>query len=254
MDRTVRVQFVGGAAVVALGIVASLVTSTVVASKAYVTGAKERGRTAQEITVKGSARLRVRSDLGVWTITVKGEAETLPEAYDRLASGVESVTAFLSARGFAPETVTLSAIDTSTHYQHDKDGRETRKVEGYTLDRTVTVRSPDVDRFASAAADATGLLKQGVVLVSGWPSYLVTQAGDLKAKIVGDASADARYRADQVAERTGCHVTEVRHAHVGPIQIVAPDSVDASSGGSYDTSTVSKDVWVVVTVTFGIDS
>ncbi len=254
MDRTVRVQIVGGAAVVALGIVASLVTSTVVLSRAYVTGAKERSRSPQEITVKGSARLRVRSDLAVWSITVKGEAEDLPSAYERLSNGVDRVTEFLSARGFAPESVAMSAIDTSTHYARDKEGNETRRVEGYTLDRVVTVKSADVDRFSAAAADATGLLKDGVVLVSGWPSYYVTKASDLKTRIVGDASADARARADQVAERTGCRVSEVRQAHVGPIQIVAPDSVDASGGGSYDTSTISKDVWVVVTVTFGLDS
>ena len=41
---------------------------------------------------------------------------------------------------------------------------------------------------------------------------------------------------------------------MSPIQIVEPDGSDVSSGGTYDTSTVDKDVFVVVTVTFGIQT
>ncbi len=254
MDHNVRVQVVGGAAVVALGIVASLVTSTIVASRAYVSRGREQARGQQEITVKGSARVRVRSDLAVWVLTVRGEADELPRAYERLEAGVERVSAFLSAREFPAEAVSLSAIDTTTHHVRDKDGHETRRVEGFTLERSFTVRSADVDRFATAAAEATALLKDGVPIVSGAPAYYFTKAGEVKTQIVGDASQDARARADQVAGRTGCRVTGVRQAHVGPIQIVAPDSVETSGGGSYDTATPSKDVWVVVTVTFGIEA
>ncbi len=254
MDHTVRVQVFGGAAVVALGIVASVVTSTLVASRAYEARGRQQSKTAQEITVKGSARVRVRSDLAVWGITVRGEAPDLPGAYGRLEGGVARVSKFLEERGFPKEAVTLSAIETNTHHERDKDGRESRRVEGYTLERYFTVRSADVEHFAQAAADATALLKEGVTLSSGSPSYYFTKAADLKVQIMGDASQDARTRADQVATRTGCRVAEVRRAHVGPVQIVAPDSVDVSSGGTYDTSTVAKDVTVVVTVTFGIES
>lgn len=254
MDHVVRVQVVGGAAVVALGIVASLVTSSIVASRAYVARGRQESRSAQEITVKGSARLRVRSDLAVWTLSVRGEASDLPGAYGRLETGVERVARFLEERGFPKDAVALSAIDTTEHHERDKEGRETRRIETYTLERSFTVRSTDVDRFAAAAAEATGLLKEGVTVASGSPSYYFTKAADLKVQIMGDASQDARARADQVAARTGCRVAEVRRAHVGPVQIVPPDSVDVSSGGTYDTSTVAKDVTVVVTVTFGIES
>jgi hypothetical protein len=40
---------------------------------------------------------------------------------------------------------------------------------------------------------------------------------------------------------------------MGVIQITQPDSTDVASYGRYDTSTIDKDVSVVVTLTLGIE-
>jgi hypothetical protein len=254
MEHDVRVRVVGAAAVVALGLVTSLVTTAVVASRAYEARGRETARANREITVKGSARIRVRSDVASWAVHVRGEAPTLDAAFERLEAGVASVRGFLEARGFRPASVRLGAVERTAHHARDKDGRETRTVEGYTVARAFTVSDADVDRYAAAAVDVTELLKAGVLLHSYAPEFRFSKAADLKVRLLGEASSDARARAQEIASKTGCRVAEVRHAQMSPIQIVEPDSSDVSSVGTYDTSTVDKDVYVVVTVTFGIQT
>ena len=72
--------------------------------------------------------------------------------------------------------------------------------------------------------------------------------------ILGDASKDARARADEVARNAGSTVGEVRSAHMSPLQIVRPNSTDVSGEGRYDTATIDKDVYAVVTLTFAISA
>jgi hypothetical protein len=254
MDGWTRSHVVVGAAVVALGAVVSLVTSTIVASRAYERRGKLATSVAQEITVKGSARTRVRSDLASWSITVRGEAKDLAGAFEQVETGVRKVVAYLRERGFEAAELRLGSIDTTTHYVKDREGRDTREVSAISLERTIAVTTPHVDRVHESAPDVTRLLGDGVRLTSSSPAYYYTKAADLKVAILGDASRDARTRADEIASKAGCRVGEVRRAQMGVIQIVQPNSTEVSSYGAYDTSTRDKDVFVVVSVTFGVET
>ena len=254
MEYNVRVNLFSTAAIIALGVVVSLVTSTVVASKAYRARGEQAVRKEQTISVKGFARLGVTSNLGVWRIDVSGEGADLESAFEVLEARAQRVQLFLRESGFPDEDISLSAIDTTTHYLRDEEGNSTRKVESYTLNRQFTVTSGDVQRMAAAAGEVTVLLKEGVPVRSRTPAFTYTKVGDLKIEILGLASADARTRAEQIAAKSGCVVRGVRNARMGVIQITRPHSTDVSSLGIYDTSTVDKDISVVVTITFAIES
>jgi hypothetical protein len=253
MEYRVRVNLFSTALIVAIGVAASLVTSTVVASRAYRARGQEANQQNQVITVKGSARLPVRSDLGVWRIDVSGEAGELNEAFTLLEERVQRVRAFLEEAGFSGEEIALGAIDTSTHYKRDEHGRTTREVVSRTLSRQFTVTSSDVKRMAATAGEVTSLLKEGVPVRSSVPAFTYTKVGDLKIEVLGRASADARRRAEEIAARSGCRVAEVRQVRMGVIQITRPHSTAVSSMGIYDTSTIEKDISVVVTVTCRIE-
>ena len=255
MEYRVRIMNVlSVAVVVALAVGASLVTSTIVAARAYQARATQQADSAREIMVKGHARLRVRSDRGVWSISVSGDGSDLAAAYAVLESSTANVQQFLQQQGFAPGEIELSAIDTATHFAKDQGGRDTLEVAGYTLSRQFTVTSGDVDRIAAAAGEVTALLKQNVRVVSSRPQYLFTQVNDLKVKVLGEAASDARTRAEQIAANSACRIGEVRQINQGVIQITRPDSTEVSGYGIYDTNTIEKDVSVVVTVTLGVDS
>jgi len=238
--------------VVALGVAVSLITSTVVASRAYHNRVAKAAEVAQELTVKGFTRSRVRSDLGTWTIRISGEGEDMAAAYAQLEFAADRVQSFLAAQQFPDDEITLSAIHTDTHYHRDEKGQQTRQVSGYTLQRHFKVTSVHVDRITAAAGEVTQLLKENVRVASSAPDYYYTKVADLKVKILGEASQDALARAREIAANSGCAVGEVRTARMGVIQITQPHSTEVSSSGIYDTSTIEKDISVVVTVTYGI--
>ncbi len=254
MEQIIRVRAIGVAAVIALGITVSAVTSTVVASRAYQGRVEQTSKAQQEMNVKGSARAAVRSDLGVWSISISGFGSDLKTAYGVLEFGIDRVQAFLTEQGFAESEINLSAIDTSTHMQRDKEGRETAQILGYTLRRSFTITSKDVERIAHAAGEVTRLLQENVIVVSSVPQYTYTKVADMKLTILGEASKDALARATQIAANSGCRVGEVRRASMGVIQITRPNSTAVSDYGLYDTSTIDKEISVVVSVTFAVVS
>lgn len=253
MDVRVRLlSLAGPAALLSLAVVTSVVTSTVVASRAYLQKAAIGVKQYNSINVKGSVRQRLRSDKAAWQIRVSGEAGQLPEAYAILEAGVARVQEFLRVCEFPSDEIGLGAIDMSTYYANDEKGNATRQVSGYALSRSFFLTTADVDRVCNSAGKVTELLKDGVQVMSHAPEYYYTQIADLKIELLGKAAQDARQRADAIAAAAGARVADVRDAQMGVLQITRPLSTETSSYGMYDTSTIEKDVTAVVTLTLGL--
>ncbi len=252
MDYNVRVKCAGGVLALAAVVGLSVVTSAVVASRAY----EQRGRQAaarnDEIGVRGSARQRITSDLAVWTIRIRGDGADLKGAYEKLEVAAARVEEFLSKSGFGAEEVSLSAIDTSVHYKQDERGNDTPEIVGYGLDRVFTVTSRRVEAVASASTEVTKLIKENVRVISARPAYYCTKLAEMRLSIAGEAAKDARARAEEVAGKSGCRLGPVRDLRTGPIQVTEPNSMEVSGSGSYETGTIEKDISVTVTATYGI--
>lgn len=253
MEYRVRTDLIRSAVVVALGVTVSLIVATAVAARAYRGREEDSSRRSQTLAVKGLARQRLRSDIAVWGIEVKGEGGTLQAAFAHLEKGRTSVRDFLAAKEFEGAEIVVGAIRTETHYTRDERGEETREVAAYTLRSALTVTSGDLPRVAEAAGEVTELIRDGVLVVSQPPAYYYSRLADLKIELMAVASRDARARADAIAGNTGCRVADVRDARMGVLQITPPHSTEVSSYGIYDTSTIEKDVRAVVSVTFGIE-
>lgn len=252
MEQRIRISFGSAILVLVLGAAGGLVASTLVAARAYRARWSQATQKGQDITVKGSARKRIHSDVGVWKIRVAGDAAQMDEAYQTVKDGVGRVRAFLDARGFLPDEITLGPVRTETHYGRDEEGHRTRDVTGYTLDRAFRINTGRVALVAAAAGEVTELIEQGIHVVSFRPEYYYSKLASMKIDMMASASRDARSRADQIASNTGCRVGDVREARMGVLQITSPHSTEVSGSGIYDTSTIEKDIRAVVTVTFGI--
>jgi hypothetical protein len=61
---------------------------------------------------------------------------------------------------------------------------------------------------------------------------------------------DVRRRAEEIAESGGLKVGKVISARSGVAQVLAPNSVEISDYGTYDTSTKEKEIMLTVNVTF----
>ena len=254
MEYNIRFNLAAVAAVVLVAAVVGAISSTVVASRAYVTRGEQSLRADQIITVKGSTRKRIQSDQAVWYISVRGEDKDLKTAFAVLDDGVTRVRRFLEQQGFQNDDIALSAISTVEHHARDAKGKETREVAGYSLSRGFNVTTTDVNRVARAAGEVTQLIQDGVLVFSCAPAYYYSDLAKLKVELMADAAKDARARADNIANETGCRVAEVRSAQMGVLQVTQPLSTEVSDWGTYDTSTIAKDVQAVVTVKFRIDA
>jgi len=63
---------------------------------------------------------------------------------------------------------------------------------------------------------------------------------------------DAKSRGISITAAVGSKLGAVLSVSSGPVQVTAPDSVDTSSGGMYDTTTIPKTVTVTVSVSFKV--
>ncbi len=207
----------------------------------------------EAITVTGSAKKRIKSDLVVWTASVSFESTKLADAYRSLTENVPLVKQYLVGKGIAENQITISSISTSKIKRRDASGIETAEITGYSLTQTVEVRSNEVDKIAQIARESTELINQGILIESNSPQYYYTLLGDLKIEMLGEAAKDAKVRAEQIAASTGNRIGAVRSARMGVLQITAADSTDVSDGGISDTSSIDKDMTAVVNVSFGVN-
>lgn len=253
MEYRIRTDLFRPFALLALAGAVSLVVSVAVAASAYRGRGQDTVREGRTLNVKGLAVKRVRSDIGVWRIDVRGEAQELKDAYGKLDTSFQRVRAFLRERGFPEVEIAVGAIDTVTHYKTEGYKEATREVLGYSLKRSLTVTSGAVDRISGAAAEVTRLIGEGVLVVSSAPEYHFGGLAALKVELMGLAAQDARTRADELAGNAGGRVGELQDAQMGVVQITRPHSTETSSYGVYDTDTIEKDVRAVVTVTFRVE-
>jgi hypothetical protein len=251
-EHHVRVNVFSSALVVGLCVVASVVASMTIAGRSVREAVKEHQRKDQMITVRGSARQRIVSDMAVWRIRVRAESAELAQAYAAIESGAAKVAAFLAAQGFKPTDMEQSAISTETHYARDEKGNPTRRADSYELAQSITVTSGDCAKVAGAARQVTQLIRDGVQVISCLPEFTYSRLPDLRVTILGEAAKDARARADEIARNSGSQIGEVQSAQTGILQLVQPNSTDVSGGGQYDTATIEKDATVVVTLTFAV--
>jgi uncharacterized protein len=234
-----------GAVVLAVG----LILATAIGGWFFVKG--KRGD--QTITVTGSARKRITSDLVIWRSAISYQSPALSDAYRSLAEAVPKVKAYLVSKGIAENQITVSSISSQTLHGRSSDGMETSEITGYSLRQELSVRSTDVQKIGQIAREATELINQGILIESMAPEYYYTQLSNLKIEMLAEAAKDAKVRAEQIAQSTGSSIGSVRTARMGVLQITAADSNEVSDSGMNDTSSLEKDITAVVNIGFAVD-
>ncbi|MGH7725901.1 MAG: SIMPL domain-containing protein [Candidatus Eiseniibacteriota bacterium] len=204
------------------------------------------------ITVTGSAKKTIRSDLAVWRGMFSAQSPQIQAAYRELEVSQRQVRAYLVRQGFADTSLVFSQIQTLTLYQRSPNGMETGQVDGYRLQQTVEIRSPDVTKIAELSRGSTELIEQGVRFESMPPEFLYTGLANLKVEMLAAATRDARERAEEMAKNSGSKIGRLRSARMGVFQVTPAYSTMVSDYGINDTSSLEKDITSVVSVSFEI--
>ena len=227
----------------------SLVASSLIAAKAISNFQQARNA----LVVTGSAKRPIRSDYIIWRLSVSSQQPTAKEAYQDLKRQTERVQAYLKEQQVPDEAITLSSVETTTIPEVTSSGRETGQILAYRLNQRFEIRSDAVDRYAKLSQKSTELLDQGINLVSEPPQYLYTQLSKLRIEMVAEATKDAKARAEAIARSTGNRVGPLRSAETGVFQITSRHSTEVSDYGTYDTSSLEKDITAVVSVKFSLE-
>lgn len=100
------------------------------------------------------------------------------------------------------------------------------------------------------ALDPGSLLESGVVLQHARLEYFFSGIDELKHSLLGQATEDARRRAEEIAGGSGLAIDRIVAARAGVFQITEPFSTEVSDYGVHNTSTRTKEITVTVHATF----
>jgi uncharacterized protein len=214
--------------------------------------ARSIGRKDDVLAVTGSARRAITADLGIWEGSVVVQASSVSDAYAEVTRYTERVKTWLAARKLPAGAMTVQPVATQRMMVVNENGQETGQLAGYKLTQSIEVRLPDAKAIQQLAQDVGTLAGEGIPLSAEKPRYLYTKLAELRVAMMGDATTDARARADAIAKAAGSEVGTVRNAQTGVVQITPRFSTEVSDYGMNDESSIEKDITTVVKVTFAL--
>jgi len=201
------------------------------------------------ISITGSARKPISSDLVRWSLTVNRDAPTAAEAAKRLRGDVAAVRRFLERGGIPAAAISPQVV--SSQEEVVPLGRHRRKIT-YRVSQGLDVSTRKLDVVERAATTVGGLIAQGIDVSAESPAYISTELTQAKLDALAAATADARNRAEILVHGLGGKLGPMRSTQLGVYQITPRDSTEVSDYGINDTSSREKDVNAVVTATFAV--
>lgn len=203
----------------------------------------------ETLAVTGSVKQKVTSDLVKWTGTFQRNIpqENLKNGYAQMKADEVLVLKFFKDNGFDESVVQITPIFMEAPFQYDPNAPKE-----YILRQNVEVQSNEIQKITSMAKNTQILIDQGVIYSTNSLEYYYTKLPELRIALLKDAASDAKMRAQKIAESTGLQVGSIKSANAGVVQVLQVNSTDISDYGAYDTSTIEKEVMVIVTAIFNL--
>jgi len=194
----------------------------------------------RQVTVKGLAEREVPADQVTWSISTTEMGNDLPQLYQRISEQSAKIKAFLVKNGLKESDITVNAPTVN-----DLDANqwsENRRSFRYMASTTVTVYTKEVEKVNDIIYLQGDLLKEGVAIESGYPSYEYVSFQQLKPEMMAEAIKNAQQTAQQFAEASGSDLGGIQHAGQGQFEIENRDQ---------NTPYIKK-IRVVTTVTYSL--
>jgi uncharacterized protein len=226
---------------------AGLVVASTVVTRAWL-----RISESQVITVTGSARRNVVSDLAVWHGSWVVESGSLLEAQQAVEAARKRVIQFLGASGATNFTISTIQI-AELRPRVANSGDAPPPVSGYRLSQEVLVNLDDMDLVQKLDEGCIVLVRDGLVFTTSAPQFIYSKAGEAKVEMLAEATDDAMERARQIAGKGGRRLGNLRSARMGVFQINPLHGQQTSWDGNSDTTSRDKTITSVVTAVVALD-
>lgn len=207
----------------------------------------------QTISVTGSAKKEIVSDLGFLRGTISVQSSTSESAFAELNRQKPILISYLERKGFPKDKIEFNTISSYPVYEMSDQGYQTGRINGYVYSQRVEIQSTDVSKIKELSLDITSLIERGVSFNVEQPEYHYTKIADLKIEIQAAAAKDAMIRAQKIAEATDRDLGPMRSARMGVLQITPKFSNAISDYGINDLSSIEKEIIGVVNASFEIE-
>lgn len=214
---------------------------------------KSNQRANQTITVTGSAKQEIISDLGFLRGTITVQSSSAESAYSALNKQKPILISYLDKHGFPKDKIEFFTINSYPVYEMNNEGYQTGRIIGYVYSQRIEIQSTDVYKIKEISLDITSLIQKGVSFNVELPEYHYSKMAELKIEIQAAAAKDAMIRAQKIAESTDRDLGPMRNARMGVLQITPKFSNDISGYGINDLSSIDKEITGVVNASFEIE-
>ncbi|WP_418981588.1 SIMPL domain-containing protein [Alistipes sp.] len=233
-----------------LGIAA--IVCAVVLGRAYT----YKYRVQDTVVVTGLGETEFVSDLIVWNAALTAEAPTIEAGYAQIEQSKAKVSRYLTDKGLPAEAVVFGFVNVNKQFQpvYNANGNWAgQRFTGYELRQNVTVESHDVEKVETISREISSLIAQGVSIEAYAPDYYYTKLDDVKMGLIERASADARMRAEKIADNAGTKIGKVASARMGVFQITGANSNEEfSAGGSFNTTSRTKKARITMRIEYRV--
>lgn len=213
-------------------------------------------RSQDTIVVTGLGETEFASDLIVWNGELVYETQDVASGYAHLERNKKKVIDFITSRGLKAEQIVFNFVNVfkQTEPVYNANGNYAgQRFTGYRLSQGFSIESADVDKVENISREISALIAQGVSIDAFQPSYYYTKLDDVKLSLIERASADARARAEKIAENAGTSIGRVASAKMGVFQITGANSNEEfSAGGSFNTTSRQKKARITMKVEYRV--
>ncbi len=205
-----------------------------------------QGVQTQGITVNGSGTAYGAPDTAVLDLGMNFYHANVSEGMAVVDEAMQAIRAALLEAGVEESDIRTTGLSVWREQQFDRDGQPTNDRYNIWHNYNVTVRDPDAVGAVINAAVAAGANNIGGI------SFTIADPSALEREAREEAIADARARAEHLAELTGVALGElvaVTEGFQGGMPMVRSAAFDMGAGG---IATGELAITVNVTVTFGL--
>jgi len=217
----------------------------------------------RSISVKGFSEREVKSDLAVWTIRTRVANNDLSEGSRAIEVAKNTVISFLIKNGIKQEEIIQKDLIVNDKMAQEYGSSQLGDSYRFIIDKSIQVRSVDVDNIQKVSRMTDDLLKAGVVISNageygaGPVKYIFTRLNDIKPEMLAEATRNAKNAAVQFTMESNTRLGGLKKANQGFFSIIDRDNhmSGQTDGGYYGsgTSDIYKIVRVVVSVEYSIN-
>ena len=207
-------------------------------------------RSMDNISTTGSAKKSVVSDKVKWSssITRSIRQSTIKDGYVKMDSDLKEVKNFLVSNGIDEKSIEVSPVIMNEVYEQNPSTDKK-----YNLIQNIVVQSADVQKISDLSKNTNSLIvDKGVFFATTVIEYYYSKLPETRVELLASAVKDAKARAEQLAIAGGKKIGVLQSASSGVVQVMAPNSVEVSDYGMYDTSSINKEVMVTVKASFEV--